>query len=365
VAVFFLIWTLLNLLRRLTSKQPGSGLWSLSSPATLAAFSTLATVAWLVAVAEYTIRYLSPVLGQAVESIFEIVSGEGSARQLFQSTTGYVAPLWERLAGIGSIVLMLLGLPLGLRSIWQRFRDNPIVLILTGAALAFFAMLGLRLSPAAWETGNRASEFLFIGLAFVLALTIVEVWDAPRAPRLQQMAVMGSVAVIFVGGVIAGWSPTLRLGRPLQVTNGHVTIKPQGFTAANWMRTIIGPGYTVGTDQSNARLLLVYGKQNPLTGGYPDIRDLLGMPEFPAWQTELMQEYDIRYLLVDRRAISWNNMEGYYFDETGGGPIAPARLRDPEVYEKFDQLPQFDRIYDSGNIVIYDAEEILHATPAR
>ncbi len=365
VAVFFIAWTLLNVFLRFKSRQSASGLRGVSGSAVLAVFSTVMALVWLGTVASFTVAYLSPVLGPALESIVQIIAGEASTRQLFQSTAGYVAPLWERLTGIGSVLLMLLGLPLGLRSIWRHFRDHPIALLLAGAALAYFAMLGLRLSPAAWETGNRASEFLFIGLAFVLAFAVLALWDAQRVPWLSRAIAVGSVAIIFVGGVIAGWAPALRLGQPLQVVVGDVNIKPQGFAAADWMRNVLGPGHSVGTDQSNARLLLAYGQQSPLTGGSPDIKDLLGMADFPVWQSELMQEYDIRYLVVDRRSISWNNMEGYYFDETGGGPIAPDDLRDPEVYGKFDRLQNVSRIYDSGNIVIYDAEAILHAAPTK
>jgi hypothetical protein len=365
VAVFFIVWTLLNLFLRLKSRQPTTGIRRVSGPAVLAAFSTIVALVWLVTVASYTVGYLSPVLGGAIDSIVQIISGEASTRQLFQSTGGYVAPLWERITGIGAVLLMLLGLPFGLRAIWRRFRDHPIALMLAGAALAYFAMLGLRLSPAAWETGNRASEYLFIGLALVLALTVLELWNARRAVWLSRAVVVGSLAVIFIGGVIAGWSPTLRLGRSLQVAVGDVTIKPQGFAAADWMKGVLGPDHPVATDQSNARLLLAYGQQSPLTGGYPDIKDLLGMAEFPDWQVTLMQDNDIRYLVVDRRSISGNNMEGYYFDETGGGPIAPADLLDPEVSGKFDRLQNISRIYDSGNLVIYDAKAILHAAPTR
>ncbi len=362
VAAFFIAWTLLNLLMRLKSKQAGTGLWSISEPAGLAAFSVIAIVVWLITVASYTVSYLSPVLGEAIASIIKIIVGESSTRPLFQSASGYVAPLGERLTGIGSIVLMLLGLPIGLRSLWRQFRANPVALIMSGAALAFFALLGLRLSPAAWETGNRASEFLFLGLAFVLALAGVELWDARRAPGFRHAAVMAGVAVIFVGGVIAGWPPTLRLSQPLEVAVDKVIIKPQGFAAADWTRNMLGPDHSIGTDQSNARLLLAYGQQNPLTGAYPDVRDLLNTVNFPSWEAELIRNYNIRYLLVDRRVNSWSNMEGYYFDETGGGAITPTALLAPEVYGKFDRLEKIDRIYDSGNIVIYDAETILHAT---
>ncbi len=365
IAIFFIVWTLLSLFMRLKSRQSTTGIRSVSGPAALAAFSTIAALVWLVTAASYTVGYLAPVLGGAIQSMIQIILGEASTRQLFQSSGGYVAPLWERLTGIGSVLLMLLGLPLGLRSIWQRLRAHPIALASAGAALAYFAMLGLRLSQEAWETGNRSSEFLFIGLAFVLALTVLELWSARRAPWLGRAIAVGSVAVIFVGGVIAGWSPSVRLARPLQVVVGDVTIEPQGFAAANWMKSVLGPGHQVATDQSNARLLLAYGQQTPLTGAHPDVKDLLGMADFPDWQVQEMQENDIRYIEVDRRSISWDNMEGYYFDETGGGPIAPVDLLDPKVYGKFDRLQNVNRIYDSGNIVIYDAQAIIHAAPPK
>ena len=342
-----------------------AGVRAISEPAGLALFSTIATLVWLVGVASITTSYLSPVLGRAATSIFQIMGGEATTRELFQSAGGYVAPLWERFVGIGSVVLMLLAMPFGLRKIWQNFRGNPIAMMLTGAALAYFAVLGLRFSPAAWETGNRASEFLFIGLAFVLALAVQELWDRHRTPWLGRVIVLGGVAIIFIGGVIAGWVPTLRLSRPLQVNVGNVVIEPQGFAAAQWMHAALGPNNTVATDESNARLMLAYGEQQTLTGRYPDIKDLLGTSDIPDWQVELMQEWNIQYIVVDRRLISWDNMQGYYFDETNSGPLASADLFDPKISGKFDQPANVSRIFDSGNIVIYDTKAISHATPIK
>jgi hypothetical protein len=260
---------------------------------------------------------------------------------------------------------MLLAMPFGLRQIWLRFRRQPIALMLTGAALAYFAVLGLRLSPAAWETGNRASEFLFIGLAFVLALAVLELWNRQHAPWLGRVAVLGSIAIIFMGGIIAGWTPTLRLSQPLQVNVGEAVIEPQGFAAANWMRAALGPGHQIATDESNARLMLAYGGQLTLTGGYPDIKDLLGMTDFPDWQVELMREWAIQYVVYDRRFMSWNNMAGYYFDQTPAGSLPSTALFDPAAYGKFDQQTEISRLFDSGNIVIYDVRAISHATTTK
>jgi len=370
---FFGLWTLGVLLLRYRSAKTTStseaisltGTHPIAEPAGLALFSTIVSLVWLVGVASITISYLSPVISRAANSIVQIVSGAESTRALFQSTSGYVAPVWERLVGIGSVVVMLLAMPFGLRQIWRRFRHQPIALMLTGAALAYFAVLGLRLSPAAWETGNRASEFLFIGLAFVLALAVIELWNRPHAPWLGRVAVLGSIAIIFMGGIIAGWTPTLRLSQPLQVNVGETVIKPQGFTAANWMRTALGPGHHVATDESNARLMLAYGGQLPVTGGYPDIKDLLGMTDFPEWQAELMREWDIQYVAYDRRLMSWNNMAGYYFDHTPAGSLPSSALFGPAAYGKFDQPTNISRLFDSGNIVIYDVRAISHATTTK
>ncbi len=334
---------------------------AISETAGLALFSTIVTLVWLVGVASITPGYLSPVLSRAATSILQIISGVGSTRELFQSTSGYVAPLWERLAGIGSVILTLLALPLGLRKIWQNFRKNPIAMMLAGAGLAYFAILGLRFSPDAWETGNRASEFLYIGLAFVMAFAVQQLWDRKHRPWLGRAVVLGSLAIILMGGVISGWAPKLRLSGPLQVNVGNVVIRPQGFAAANWMRATLGPGNLVATDESNARLMLAYGGQMTLAGKYPDVKDLLGTVDFPDWQVELLRKWDIQYVAVDRRLISSDSMAGYYFDRTSTGRLPSTDLLAPEVYGKFDKPQTISRLFDSGNIVIYDVGAISNA----
>ena len=382
LVAFFGVWTLGALFLRFravratsSSSARGSsnqheantltGVRAFNEPAGLLLFSTIATLVWLVGVANITIGYLSPVLSRAAASMFQIAAGDESTRELFQSASGYVAPLWERLVGLGSVVVMLLALPFGLRKIWQNFRGNVIALMLTGAALAYFAVLGLRLSPAAWETANRASAFLFIGLAFVLAFAVQELWDRLRAPWLSRAIALGGIALIFMGGIIAGWTPTLRLSLPLRVNVENVVIEPQGFTAARWVRAALGPGNQVATDESNARLMLAYGGQLALAGRYPDIKDLLGTFDFPDWQVELLREWAIRYVAVDRRLISANNMAGYYFDRTPTGSIPSTDLFDPKAYGKFDKPQGISRLFDSGNIVIYDVGVMSHATTVK
>lgn len=386
LVVFFVTWTLISLILRLRAARrsstpntsqiygrreanksqgeinPDTGAGVISEPAGLILFSISVTLIWLFGVARITPSYLSPVIGRAVSSMIQIISGAAGTRVLFQSTSGYVAPTWERLVGIGSVILLLLAMPFGLRRIWQDYRKNPLVLTLTGAGLTYFAVLGLRLSPAAWETANRASEFLFIGLVFVAAFAVQELWDRRRGSSFGRGAVLGSIAVILMGGVIAGWTPALRLSQPLQVNVGNVVIKPQGYSAADWMRAALGPGNRVATNESDARLMLAYGEQVTFSGKYPDIQDMLGTVDFADWQAKLIQDWDIQYIAVDRRLISSDIMSGYYFDRTTTGQLPGSQLIAPELYGKFDKQQTISRIYDSGDIVIYNVGVIRDAT---
>lgn len=343
----------------------GREIYTRHGPGWLAVFAVAASLAWLILIASPTISYLSPVLSRAILSIFNMIAGEEAARQLFQSSSGYVAPLWERAAGLGSVLLCLLGLPFGLRSIWQRHLGKVIALALTGAALAYFGMLGLRFSTAAWETGNRASEFLYIGLAFVVALGGLELWQSRQTKGLLRLVVVASVAVIFMGGVIAGWPPQLRLSQPYRVAVGGRIIEPQGVAAAQWSRSFLGRGNIIGADISNALLMLVHGEQHAYAGRWPDTEDILETPEMPDWQKEIIQRWQIRFFVVDRRLIGRNNMAGLYFDQTGGGPIPSTRLLPPEIYEKFDRETNVNRIFDSGNIVIYDVSVLSYVAATK
>jgi hypothetical protein len=345
--------------------------------ALLAVVTLLAGLAWLVFVASPTVSYISPVLRRAVLSIVNMVAGAGSGseRQLFVSSTGAVAPLWERVVGIGSVLLSLLALPFGLRELWRRASTNALACVLGVAAILYFAVLPLRLTGAGWETGNRAAAYLFLGLAFVLALAL-DGFTAERrspasagrrslslpAPWPRRLAA-GAMTVLFLGGIIAGWAPQLRLAQPLVVETGGQAFLPQPFGVAEWTRTELPPGRVFAADEVNGRVLLAEGRQYVLTGRQPSVVELLRELEMKDWHLEALIDQNVRYLVVDKRRISWDNMAGYFFDDTEDGALPPAALFDQEQTSKYDRKP-VDRILDSGNIVIYDAEGLHHATPA-
>ncbi|CAG0927118.1 hypothetical protein TFLX_00363 [Thermoflexales bacterium] len=334
-------------------------------PGDLALMALGSALLWQILIASATSSYLAPVLSRAFTSIIQIIIGESTARELFQSEAGYTAPILERLIAFGSVLLLALGVPFGLRKIWQQYRHHPVATLLAGATLLYFAMLALRFSPAAWETGNRASEFVFLGVAFVLALALIEWWNSPNMTRIGQVLIMASIALIFMGGIIAGWPPLLRLSRPLQVKVDQLKIEPQGMATTRWLRSVLGPDHTLIADESNGRLLLAYGGQNPLVGRNLNVNEVIGAELIEDWHLELMREQQVEYVLVDRRRVSWNNMAGYYFDEPESEALVPKGLFAPEIYEKFDSRPEVGRLLDSGNIVIYDVRTLRNVTSVK
>ncbi len=258
------------------------------------------------------------------------------------------------------------GVPLGLVKFWQRYRGKGVTLILVLMGLAYFGFLALRLSPQAWETANRASEFLYLGLAFLLAIGAVELWRQSRFPWIGKIVFMLCTGILVFGGVIAGWPQGLDLQQPSLAQVGSFTIVPEGQAVAQWSLAALGPGNRMGADPSNARLLLLYGNQVAYSSSKPDIQDILRTPTFPTWQLQELQKNSIGYLVVDRRLVSRDAMTGYFFNpsraaavslNTGGltaGFLNGSQLVDPKVSGKFDQVPGVSRILDSGDIIIYD-----------
>jgi hypothetical protein len=354
-----------------TIRNAASQLWSATAarqpsrdPSGLSLFALVLTLIWFGFVASTTASYLGIVLGHAVLAVIRLIAGEESGRALFESTTGYVAPIWEHVIGIGSIVILLAALPFGLRMVWRRYRRDALVLILTLMALIYFGSLGLRLAPAAWETSNRASEYLYIGLAFVLSLGLAEIWDLKSAPWLGAAIVTIGLTWVFCGGIVAGWPADLRLARTDQVAVGGRILEPEEMTTARWMLSAFGPGHVVAADDSNSRLLLTEGHQHALAALTYDLKNLLQAPNIGAYEIGTIQNNGLEYVLVDQRRISWNNMLGYFFVPKQPSAGWDITLFDPDQVNKFDRAGDVSRVLDSGNIVIYNVDAFRYGQPS-
>jgi hypothetical protein len=324
--------------------------WRPPNPWPFAVFGILLAALWLFVVASSTVGYLSPVLSDAVNAIGNTIGGEDKPRGLFQAGSTSVAPtpLGARAVALLAVALLLAGLPFGLRVLWSKYRREPFALLFGLAAVAFFATLALRLAPAAWETANRASEFLFIGLAFVLACACVEAlrrW--PQDWRIRPLIAAG-IGLVLVGGAISGWPWDSQLARPLRISNDGATISSPPLALAEWAEELPDGRFAAST--ADAGLLLVPGGKIALAGSSPDIEDVLDEEQLAGWMVPLLRRNDIRYIAVDRREVSSDSLRGYYFSRRD----REEELRPPSVSAKFNEVPGISRVYTNGPITVFD-----------
>jgi hypothetical protein len=324
--------------------------WSPPNPWPFAAFGILLAAFWLFVVANSTVDYLSPVLSDAFTAIGDTLGGSDEPRGLFQAGSTSVAPtpLGARAVAVLAVALLLAGLPFGLRALWRRYRREPFALLFGIAAVAFFATLALRLAPAAWETANRASEFLFIGLAFVLACACVEALGRwPRDWRTRPLIAAG-IGLVLVGGAISGWPWDSQLARPLRASAAGETISSPPLALAEWAEGLPEGRFAAST--ADAGLLLVPGGKMALAGSSPDIEDVLEEEQLAGWMVPLLRRNDIRYIAVDRREVSSDSLRGYYFSRRD----RDEGLRPPSVSAKFNEVPGISRTYTNGPITVFD-----------
>ncbi len=334
-------------------------------PEGLALISFILALAWLAYVAITTYGYLSGIISRAGLSLLDVLWGSEEFRQLFASGNGYDAPLAERVITLTGVALSLLGLPFGLHHFWHKFRHNAVAWLLAAGALSYFAVLPLRLTSAGWGTGNRASVYFYLGLAFILALAAEKLWGERR--RLMAGAMVGSVAftlifmTIFASGVVAGWNPQLRFVQPLVVDANGTLIESQGVSAAKWMRSTLGANHQIVTDEANGRLMLAYGEQVGYVGTFRYVYDILRTATFSPVQLRAMVGWELEYAVVDRREAVWDTMAGYFFERLDNQGQTMAQWVEPAVYEKFDRQPLVSRVMDAGTLVVYDVVDLVAA----
>jgi len=326
--------------------------WRWPNPWRYAIFAATAAAAWVLVVANSTIDYLSPVLGGAFRSILDTAAGEAPARSLFEGKGSTIpdTPLLARATALLAVLLLAAALPFGLIRLWRRYRHQPFALIFGGAAVFLFATLMLRLVPGAWETANRASEFLFIGLAFVVAIAGAQSWVPRGRAWLGRVGVSAAIAVVIIGGVIAGWPWDLQLSSPLRARAEGQTISSPPLALAEWAHSNIPADQRLAANAADARLLLAPGERVTLTAKTPDIEDIMFEEAFSGWELPLLRENDVRYVATDARKLSNEANRGYTFPEEGD------QLLPRSAIVKFGEIPGMTRIYSSGLISAYDLD---------
>jgi hypothetical protein len=226
--------------------------------------------------------------------------------------------------------------------------------VLAAGSLLYPAALAFRFAPDGAEASMRATQFIFLPLGFVVAVCVVEVWLRRPRSGLRLLGFASALIVVFVGGVTNGWAPDLWLPGPYLVADDPRSVEPQGVATATWAGEHLGTGKRVVADRTNRNLLATYGDERPVTlynDGLETYRLFLS-PTLDEGDEELLRSGRIQYVVADRRLSTSRPVLGFYFEHNEvrryDKPIELAALT------KFDGARDVDRVYDSGDLQIYD-----------
>jgi hypothetical protein len=328
--------------------------WKPPNPWRFAVFAAVLALAWLVLAAGSTIDYLSPVLSNAIKAIGNTISGEQPPRGLFQGTSSNIPatpPAAKALAFL-AVAALAAGLPFGLIHFWRGQRRRPFAILFAIASVAFFGTLALRLAPPAWETGNRASEFLFVGLAFVLSWTLLDAFRRLRDRAWVRLGAAAAIALVVIGGAISGWPWDSQLAKPLRISAEGKTLPSPPLSMAEWAASHVDGGRFAAAT-GDAGFLLDPGDKFVKAGSSPDVEDLLEAENLQPWQLPLLREEKLGYVVADRRDVGADTLRAYYFSPKGDEEALLPR----STTRKFNQIPHVSRLYSNGDISVYGIGE--------
>jgi Family of unknown function (DUF6541) len=333
------------------------------NPAGTLALATVVGLGWVAYIATLTVTYLGSHLWNASAELQQIFAGGLMHRQLFHSSAGQSAPQIEQMLGFAAVILITIGVLYGAWQIWRRQRGNPLVLALAAAALAYPATLPLRLTISGVAVVGRAPEFLFIGIGFVLAVAAEALWR-DRRPWLKVPLFSAYTAVIVAGGIAAGWPPPAsRLPGPYLVEADTRSIEPQGVSDAQWTHEFLGSGNRMIADWINGHLNAAYGDQQVMTSSSDslNVAAVVFAPQLGPDERAILRRGQIRYILTDLRLSRALPQTGFYFDGLEPDAFQHQQPLSRAALEKFDDLGGVSRIFDSGDVQIYDMERLADA----
>ena len=325
-------------------------------------------IAWAVTGTVRTISYLANSFAARVGSIATglraMITQQSQGRALFQ---GSPLPLAEQLIDF-LYVPLLLALTLGGVGLilWRLgLRRAPAVALALAPCgpLAWFLTVPAIFTPAS-ELAYRSWPFLFLGVALFASLALTMVASLVRTAPWPWLApagwpIAGAVlALLLFGGISIGDDQAGRFPqRTPTKAAGPEVITPDLIGAARWLEATNGRYGTVVGDGTSQMIFATIGYQKATIWGewVPFLAPTTGEV------SQFMAQTQTRYLIVDRRITSLPPRYGYYFSDaeiylstaqTGGRkPDEPLPVA---LLDKFDRVADLARIYDNGNIQLYE-----------
>ncbi len=330
----------------------------------IALAALLINMIWLLYVANFTLNYLYFVFKSAFEGLVSAAQtageGGGATRMPFQVEEGGAsAPLYQRLLGFGAAGLTVGGIPFALWEVLRRHRTRAIAVFMAAAMCLqpFMYLLRLTSSSAGWEVSNRSSEFIFLGLAPLVALAAINLKFPRWLDLIKRWMIPPAVVVLMIGGIIVGTPTWTLLPWPYHAGSDQRSVEPIGIEAARWSKELLGTDRLIVTDRVNSLLWGTYGLQNLVRGSIV-LHGIILSPVIDDYGRSLIRDTGAEFLVIDLRFSRQSPLFGYFYSE-----VEQSIFRNPypiplSTLIKFDNIPAANRIFDSGDIVVYDVKRL-------
>ena len=322
----------------------------------LALVSGAIVVCWVMFIAPGTVGYFQPAAAGLLHGFSALLAG-----RFFAASSAPAGPLGNQALAAVAVLAMSALLPVGWWQVWRHYRRQSWVVGMAIGSLGWYVIVVIRLVAVDGnELAARAAAFVFIPASMIAAIAGVRLIRAGflrwRASVVAAMALVCALTFLF-NGLVNGWPPFWeRLPGPHQVAGFEQSVGPEEIAASRWALGALGAGNRFATDLGNYPVLGSYGDQNPLR----DVAYLYTSPSYTRSDELRARAQAVRYALVDWRLARSLPADGKYFpvDPNAGKYTHPLPIHD---LTKFGRIPGVSRVYDSGNIVIYDLRGAGHA----
>jgi hypothetical protein len=324
----------------------------------------LTIIIWLsLAAGHVTVAELGGLFSRAFNSVTDLILGNRGSKQLF-SGAGQSVGLAIRGLIVAYVILTLILIIAGLLTIWRARVRAPLWLALSTVAMFFPITLGLRLTLASSEISQRASGFVFLGVAFLAGLLTVSRTPPAWRPRTlvgARLAVTVLALMSFIGSFLLGESQATRQPGAYLVGAEDRSVTPEGIAAAEFASAHLPARSRVLTDRTNATLLGSYGGLDPVFGRYAGISlpRILFSSRFDDTDRRALRGQSLALIVVDRRLSRELPLIGYYVESDEPGAFVLRRPVSGQSLEKFASVANVSAIYTNGPIVIYDTTALL------
>jgi hypothetical protein len=323
-----------------------------------AELATAVVGAWTAVIAPLLIDYLTPIFDAATSQLAGLLQG-GAAREV-GSGSAAPTPTWEVMVMFGALLLWCLLLVPALWAAWRResigaTRARYVPLLV---AAAFPALQLARFSEAAAEVADRASTFVFMAMALVVAA-----WLASRLTTLRRLVVPAAVLLVL-GGTILGSGPDWqRVPGPFLAGAEQRSVDSTTVAVAEWAGRYLPDGSNLASDATFSRVIPNFADVTAVTqpAGFESVTPMFISETFDQTSLQLILRNEVDFVVVDTRLVGQTVRSGAFYEGGAGYGDAAATVTAGMV-DKFAEEPGFELVLD-GPVRIYDVRS-LRGVPA-